>query len=112
VASGKEQSGPRGFHMEEGEASPPRRGGKPELPEMTFSALVLSLSASAMVHLGEAAPEAQDAPEANLALARQTIDILELLERKTRGNLDADESRVLASVLHELRMKYVARSRA
>jgi len=112
LATGKDQSGPRGFHMEEGEASaPPRRRGE-DLPEMTFAGLVLSLSASAMVHLGEAAPEAEDAAETNLVLVRQTIDILELLERKTRGNLDADEARVLASVLHELRLKYVARSRA
>jgi hypothetical protein len=65
-----------------------------------------------MVHLGEKPEGASEAPEPNLPLARQTIDILELLERKTRGNLEPDEDRLLASVLHELRMKYVARSRS
>jgi hypothetical protein len=97
--------------MEDGDA-PPRRGRGDELPEITFSGLVLSLSAGAMLHLGETPEGATEAPDPNLPLARQTIDILELLERKTRGNLDADEQRVLSSVLHELRMKYVARTRS
>jgi hypothetical protein len=99
--------------MEDGDAPPsPRRSRDDALPEMSFSGLVLSLSAGAMLHLGEQPEGASDAPEPNLPLARQTIDILELLERKTRGNLDADEQRVLGSVLHELRMKYVARTRS
>ena len=51
------------------------------------------------------------AAEPSLPLARQTIEILELLERKTRGNLDADEQALLGTVLHELRMKFVARTR-
>jgi hypothetical protein len=97
--------------MEDGDAPPPRSRAD-ALPEMSFSGLVLSLSAGAMVHLGEKPEGSAEAPEPNLLLARQTIDILELLERKTRGNLDADEERLLGSVLHDLRMKYVARSRA
>lgn len=108
MSGGKDQSGPRGFHMEDGEAPPGSARGAP-LPEMTFQALVLSLSASAMVHLGEASEGA--AAEPNLPLARQTIDILELLLRKTRGNLDADEQALLEAVLHELRLKFVARTR-
>jgi hypothetical protein len=105
----KEQGGPRGFRMEDAPASGAKES---PLGEMTFTALVLSLSAGAMVHLGEVPQGAEDAPEPNLPLARQTIDILELLQEKTRGNLDPDEDRLLGSVLHELRMKYVARSRA
>jgi hypothetical protein len=111
MSTGKDQSGPRGFHMEEGEAQPPRARGR-ELPETTFTGLVLSLSASAMLHLGEKPEGASEAPELNLPLARQTIDILELLERKTRGNLEPDEERLLSNVLHELRMKYVSRTRS
>ena len=110
--SSKDQGGPRGFHMEEGDVRPPEPRKGDALPEMSFAALVLSLSAGAMLHLGETPEGASDAPDANLPLARQTIDILELLERKTRGNLEPDEERLLASVLHELRMKYVARSRS
>jgi hypothetical protein len=107
----KDQGGPRGFHMEDTEPPPPPRRRPDELPEMSFAGLVLSLSASAMVHLGEASESGKDEPAANLVLARQTVEILELLERKTRGNLDPDEAKLLGNVLHELRMKYVARSR-
>lgn len=109
MSGSKDQGGPRGFHMEDGEG-PAARAGRDALPEMNFQALVLSLSASALVHLGEAA-EGTAKPEPNLPLARQTIEILELLERKTRGNLDADEQALLGAVLHELRMKFVARTR-
>lgn len=98
--------------MEDADARPQESRGADALPEMSFAALVLSLSAGAMVHLGETPEGASEAPEPNLPLARQTIDILELLERKTRGNLEPDEDRLLASVLHDLRMKYVARSRS
>ena len=45
--------------------------------------------------------------ETKLALARQTIDTLEMLEAKTRGNLDSEEAKLLESLLYELRMRYV-----
>ncbi len=102
----KEQSGPRGFRMQDAE------GADPAVPEMTFTTLVLSLSTSAMVHLGKApTPEAAGsedaAPEPNLPLAKQTIDILEILQEKTRGNLADDESEVLEQLLHQLHMVYI-----
>jgi hypothetical protein len=81
------------------------------VPPHPFAALVLSLSASAMLQLGlESTP---DAPKAvvDLPLAKQTIDILEMLREKTRGNLDESEDSLLENVLHELRMKYVELSR-
>jgi hypothetical protein len=78
------------------------------LPPMTFGAFVLMLSASARVHLGEAlAPGAEEPGEPDLELAHQTIDILDMLETKTRGNLDSDEEQLLRSVLHDLRMRFV-----
>ncbi len=98
----KEQGGPRGFQMDEEPA-----GGAGALPEMSFSTLVLSLSASAMMHLGMEAEPGGPKPEVDLPLARQTIDILEVLRAKTQGNLDEGEERLLESVLHELRLKYV-----
>ncbi len=77
-----------------------------------FSTFVLSLGSSALVHLGEMAhPEAQTEEE-NLSLARQTIDILAMLEEKTRGNLTAEESRFILDLLSELRLRFVERSRA
>jgi hypothetical protein len=84
------------------------------LPEMSFATLVISLCTSALVHLGvapdagEGGAESGPAPEPNLPLARQTIDILEILQEKTRGNLDEAELRLLESVLHDLRMRFVA----
>jgi Domain of unknown function (DUF1844) len=77
------------------------------LPSIDFSTLVLSLATSAMVHMG-LVPETEGGPvEKNLALAHQTIDTLEMLQTKTRGNLSDDETKLLQSVLYELRMGYV-----
>jgi hypothetical protein len=77
------------------------------LPGIDFSTLVLSLATSAMVHMG-LVPEAEGGPvEKNLALAHQSIDTLAMLQDKTRGNLSGDETKLLQSVLYELRMSYV-----
>jgi hypothetical protein len=85
----------------------------PELPKIDFATFALSLGTSALYHLG-LAPDpgsGEKAPEANLVLARQTIDTLEMLEAKTRGNLDDEESRLLESLLYELRMRFVEASK-
>ncbi|MEM1418848.1 MAG: DUF1844 domain-containing protein [Myxococcota bacterium] len=75
-----------------------------------FTTLVLSMSTNALVHMGEAPPEVfggQPAPPANPPLAKQTIDLLAMLEDKTRGNLSGEEERILHQVLYDLRMRYV-----
>jgi hypothetical protein len=77
-----------------------------------FTTFVLSLGSSALVHLGDMShPEAGETGE-NLLLARQTIDILAMLEEKTRGNLTAEETRFLRDLLADLRLRFVERSRA
>lgn len=74
-----------------------------DMQAMSFDIFVLSLNASALIHMGEA----DDAPkQKNLPLARQTIDILGLLEQKTRGNLTGEEERLLHDCLFDLRMRY------
>jgi len=78
-----------------------------DLPGIDFSTLVLSLATSAMVHLGLVPESEGGSAEKNLPLAQQTIDTLELLQTKTRGNLTDEESKLLQSVLYELRMSYV-----
>ncbi len=79
-------------------------------PKATFSTFVLSLSASALTHLGEA-PEPESGQTAeNLPLAKHTIDILAMLKDKTEGNRTPDETRLLDGVLYELRMQYVLKS--
>jgi hypothetical protein len=91
---------------EEAEASSAADGALP-LPDMDFTNFVLSLFASAMAHLGEA-PTMAGAVRKDLALAKQTIDILGLLREKTKGNLTPEESRILDEVLFDLQMRFVA----
>jgi len=81
-------------------------------PKLDFATFILSLSHSALVHLGEAPHPDGDAPQKDLALARQTIDMLGMLEEKTRGNLTGDEERMLSQVLYDLRMRFVELSKA
>lgn len=78
-----------------------------ELPEVDFSTFILSFVHSGLVHLGDAPNPVTGRPEVSLALARQTIDLLTLLQEKTRGNLTGDEERTLDEALYDLRMRYV-----
>jgi Domain of unknown function (DUF1844) len=79
------------------------------MPEpLSFTAFVVSLATTAAIHLGDMAEPSSDRPqEANLEGAGQMIEILSLLEQKTRGNLSAEERQVLEQVLYELRLRYV-----
>lgn len=74
---------------------------------MSFGIFVLSLNASALIHLGDSQ---QEEGAINLPLARQTIDILSMLEAKTRGNLSGEEERLLHQILFDLRMRYSRRA--
>ena len=81
---------------------------KPESAAVTFLGFVLSLAATAALHFGDMPdPHTGQVPEPNLPAAGHLIDILALLEQKTRGNLTAEERSVLEQVLYELRMRYV-----
>ena len=73
--------------------------------------VVLSLNHSALMHLGDAPHPSGEAPDLDLPLARQTIDLLGLLEEKTKGNLTGDEERLLTHVLFDLRMRFVELSK-
>jgi len=84
---------------------------KAELPQIDFSTFILSLSHSGFVHLGDAPSPDGQARETNLVLVRQTIDLLDLLSEKTKGNLTGEEERLLSHILYELRMRYVEVSR-
>ena len=69
-------------------------------PPVTFSTLLVSLASTALAHLGHGeGPDVQTDPR----LARHTLDVLDLLEQKTKGNLDAEEVRLLEALQHELR---------
>jgi hypothetical protein len=73
-----------------------------------FPTFLLSLGSSALIHLGEAPdPVSGEKAPVNLPLAQQSIDLLALLQTKTRGNLEKHEERFLEQLLYDLRVKYV-----
>lgn len=80
------------------------------LPEMNFSTFVVSLNASALMHLGLMEDPIQGEKVKNLELGKQTIDILVMLEEKTKGNLSSEEEQLLQNILYDLRINYVKQS--
>lgn len=81
--------------------------GEDSLPAIDFATFVLSLSHSALVHLGDAPDPSGGVPPRDVAMAKQTIDLLAVLQEKTTGNLTGEEERLLDQVLYDLRMRYV-----
>ena len=81
--------------------------GAPNLPAVDFHTFVLSLGSSALLHLGELEHPDVGAPQKDLPLAKHTIDILVMLEEKTRGNLTQAEEKLIGSLLYDLRLRYV-----
>ena len=80
-------------------------------PALSFTAFVLSLASTAAIHFGDLADPLSGArAEPNLGGAAQMIEILSLLEQKTRGNLTAEERQILEQVLYELRVRYLEAS--
>lgn len=81
---------------------------RPMLPEASFELLVVSLGMQARMELGPGG-DAEEGPAPGLDLARHTIDLLAVLQKKTKGNLTLEESRLLENTLTELRFRYVQR---
>jgi len=77
------------------------------LPEINFMQFIFSLSASASYHFGDFPDPVTKKAERNLAAAKQTIDIIGMLQKKTAGNLDAQEKNLIDAILFELRMRFV-----
>jgi hypothetical protein len=78
-----------------------------QLPEINFSTFIISLSTQALMHLGEIADPLSGKAETDLPVAKQMIDIISLLQEKTRGNLDSGEQQLVEDVLYDLRLRYV-----
>ena len=83
------------------------RDGECVLPEVTFSAFVMSLNTSALFHLGEIPDPDTGEKKKDLMLARHAIDTLAMLQKKTAGNLDDEERELLANVVYDLQMRYI-----
>lgn len=101
------KDGPEGTAEKEAAATKDRI----PLPEMNFSTFVVSLNASALMHLGLMEDPVQGGKVKNLELGKQTIDILVMLEEKTRGNLSSEEEKLLKNILYDLRINYVKQSK-
>jgi hypothetical protein len=81
------------------------------MSDLSFTAFVLSLASTAAIHFGDLPDPISGQPAAlNLDGAAQMIEILALLEQKTRGNLTAEERQMLEQVLYELRLRFVQAS--
>ncbi len=78
-----------------------------EKHQILFSHLVISLHTATMQQLGKLKNPLTGTVERDLAAAQSTIDMLDMLKEKTRGNLGEEEGRMLTQVLHELRLNYV-----
>ncbi len=90
-----------GFKLESG----------PGEEEVAFGSFIMSLATQVLVQMGEMpSPKGMSIP-VDLAAARQTIDIIAMLQRRTRGNLSAEESHFLEEVLHSLRSSFVVKSK-
>jgi hypothetical protein len=95
------------------EAAPPNPGvAGPEaptaaFPPVDFHTFVLSLGSSALLHLGEIENPNDGVSQKDLPLAKHTIDILAMLEEKTKGNLSTAEEKLMESLLYDLRLRYV-----
>lgn len=81
------------------------------LYEFGFSTFILSLSTSALVHLGELPDPISSKKEISLQLAKQTISIIEMLKEKTKGNLTKEEESLLDNVLYDVRLKYLTQAK-
>jgi len=77
--------------------------------ELNFSTFVLSLTSSAFYHLGDIPDPVTGKKEENLPAVKQTIDILIMLQEKTKNNLDAEEAKLIEQLIYELQIKYVAK---
>lgn len=80
----------------------------PHESQTSFLAFVMSLATTAAVHFGDIEDPSLGSTQRNLPAAAQMIDLLAMLQQKTKGNLDAEEQRFLDQVLYELRMRYVS----
>ncbi|MCZ7592232.1 MAG: DUF1844 domain-containing protein [Kiritimatiellae bacterium] len=77
-----------------------------------FAQLVLSLAQSALIGLGKVLHPATGKAEVDLPGAQQAIDLIDMLESKTKGNIDAEEERMLKTTLSMLKLNYVETSNA
>jgi len=106
---GKKDEAPskgEGFTMKEGEQPAPAQ---PQ--QIDFATLIFSFATSALINMGLAPDPMTKKTQKNLELARQNVDILEMLKEKTKGNLTPDENTLIENLLTEVRLRFVEASK-
>jgi hypothetical protein len=102
---------PKPKKEEEGTGKPPPREDVlqegAQLPEINFTNFLLSISTSALIQLGEVPDPVSKQSVKQLSSAKQTIDLIGMLQEKTKGNLSSDEEKLIEYILYDLRMRYV-----
>lgn len=116
-----EEEAPRGFRVrdlrgQEKEEKPAVVQAEParkhhEEVQINFSTFIMSLTTSALIHMGLVEDPHAKKKEKNLPLAKQEVDIIGMLEEKTRGNVTREEVQLLSEALYELRLRFVEVSR-
>ena len=94
---------------EEASKKPDAEAEEPPLhfPEINFATFIASLNASALLQLGAIEDPTTGTKNKNLPMAKQTIDILSMMQEKTAGNLTQEEENLLKNILYDLRLMYV-----
>jgi hypothetical protein len=83
------------------------RGGERQLPEASYPTLINTFVTQVLLYLGDLTPRGVE-PQVNLDMAKFNIDLLGVLEEKTKGNLSPEEQKMLDNALYEVRMRYVS----
>ena len=94
----------KGFVLKENKSAETRQD---VMPGIGFSTFIMSLNASVLVSLGIMDDPVTGQKSKDLVIGKQTIDVLSMLQEKTRGNLTSEEESLLKHLLYELRMLYV-----
>lgn len=108
---GDEERGPAAAEPERIEADPAEGlDAASLLPPANFTGLLIGLATSAFIHLGGSPDQGQDQVRPDLPAAKHAIDLLGVLQAKTKGNLEEEEEALLTTLLYDLRLKYVQAS--
>jgi hypothetical protein len=94
-------------HREEDRKPSEKKLFSASLPEIDFSTFLFSISSTALLHFGDIPDPMTDKREKNLPMVKQTIDIIEILKEKTKGNLTPEEGNLIDNILYDLRMRYI-----
>jgi len=105
--SGEEAKAPE--ESQKKEPAPQEEQPPAQAAELNFSTFVLSMASSAFYHLGDIPDPMTGQKQENLPAVKQTIDILIMLQDKTKNNVDAEEAKLMEQLIYELQIKYVAK---